>query len=383
MVTILDRYIALRLDPSRPIQILLAQTPCKLAYRDYKILLSDPKDAERTVLPILEMVSRAEEGLEEVDFVLIPEASLPMGLLERALEVIEKSFRPNTVTCFGLEHICLRDYVGLLETFKEDNPEAHRIVSEHAKRDEARKPVNSAIVAVKDDQGRLRCFIEAKTHPFAGEEYFEDSRDLYRGRHVYLFRSELIPFNFMTLICLDYIYRDITTSNIQNIIDRANELYFVARQQLDLLIVIQCNPKPEHPAFWEVVNGFYGEYLTYTPGVRQTVTCFCNASEESQIPALKEPSRFGASSIVMSRHHKVKKLKLGEFSIDTFNDAPVNRLRFGTATRLFHVSIAPSHEPDPRTTRAPMKVLGIFKHSKKEGWHRVSMEEVMLGLQEA
>jgi hypothetical protein len=326
MVTILDKYVPLQLDPSRPIQLLLAQTPCKLTYQDFKILHSNPMDAERIIFPMLEMVAKGEEGLEEVDFVLLPEASLPMDLHEKALEIIEKSFRPNTVTCFGLEHICLREYVGLLEKFKDDNPEAYRIVSEHAKKDGGRKPVNCAIIAIKDNDGRLRCFIEAKTHPFAGEEYFEDFRDLYRGRHIYLIRSELIPFNFMTLICLDYVYRDITTSNIQNIIDRADELYFVARQQLDLLMIIQCNPKPEHPVFWQVVNGFYGEYLTYTPGVRHTVTCFCNSSNESELPAYKEVGEFGASSIVMSHHHKIKKLKLGEFSIDTFNNAPVNRL---------------------------------------------------------
>lgn len=383
MVTILDKYVSLKLDPSRPIQLLIAQTPCKLTYRDFKFLHANPKEAERIILPTLEMIAEGQDGLEEVDFTILPEASLPMCLLDKVLETIQERFRPNTVTCFGLEHIGLNDYVKLLETFKKDNPEAHLIVSQHAKRDEGRKPVNCAIIAVKDDTGRMSCFIEAKTHPFAGEEYFEDSRDLYRGRHIYLIRSELIPFNFMALICLDYIYRDLTTSNIQEIIDRANELYFVARQQLDLLIVIQCNPKPEHRAFWQVVNGFYGEYLACTPGVRHTVTCFCNASNESQLPTPKKPNEFGASSILMSHHHKIKKLSLGEFSIDTFHDAPVNRLRFGRSTRLLHVSIAPFHEPDPRTTRAPMKVLGIFRPSKTEGWYKVSLEEVMLGTQES
>lgn len=383
MVNILDKYVSLRLDPSRPIQLLIAQTPCKLTYRDFKFLHSDPKEAEKMILPILEMLAEGREGLEEVDFTILPEASVPLELLDKVLGIIQKSFRPNTVTCFGLEHICLKEYLGLLKTFQDDNPEAYRIVSQHAMRDEARKPVNCAIIAVKDDAGRMSCFLEAKTHPFAGEEYFEDSRDLYRGRHIYLIRSELIPFNFMTLICLDYIYRDIATSNIQKIIDRANELYFVGRQQLDLLIVIQCNPKPEHKAFWQVVNGFYGEFLAYTPGVRHSVTCFCNSSNETELPDLKEPSEFGASSLIVSHHHKIKQLSLGEFSIDNFQGAPVNRLRFGNSTRLLHASVSPFHEPDPRTTRAPLKVLGIFKPSKAEGWYKVSMEEVMLGPQEA
>ncbi|MFQ5893079.1 MAG: hypothetical protein ACE5H5_02080 [Nitrospinota bacterium] len=43
------------------------------------------------------------------------------------------------------------------------------------------------------------------------------------------------------------------------------------------------------------------------------------------------------------------------------------------------MSIAPYHEPDPRTSRVPMKVLGIFRPAKKGGWDKVSLEEVMHG----
>ncbi len=379
MVTILERFVSLRFDPTRPLHMLMAQLPAKLIYHDFKFLHADPKQAERMVLTILEMVAEGQEGLDELDFVILPEAAVPMRSLTQVLDIIAERFRPNTVTCFGLEHISLKEYAELLNTYQDDNPEAHQVMVDYASRNDGRKPVNCGVIAVKDDEGRFNCFLVAKTHPFAGEEFFDESRDLYRGRHFYFFRSSLTPFNFMPLICLDYIFRDLTTSNIQQIIERANELYFLSRQQLDLLVVIQNNPKPEHRAFWQVVNGFYGEYLACTPGVRNTVTCFCNTSAESDLPELKEPGVFGASSVIMSHHHKIKKLTLGEFSIDSFHDAPVNRLRFGDGTRLFHVSIAPSHEPDPRTSRVPMKVLGIFKPSKGNGWEKLSLEDVMHG----
>ena len=53
----------------------------------------------------------------------------------------------------------------------------------------------------------------------------------------------------MTLVCLDYVYRDLYQSNISTIIEKANELFFQTRQRLDLLAVIECNPKPEHRPF--------------------------------------------------------------------------------------------------------------------------------------
>ena len=379
MVTIVEKFVSLRFDPTSPLHVLLAQLPGNLTYRDFKFLHADPLGAERMVLTMLEMIAEGQDGLEELDFIILPEGTVPMNLLPRMLEFIRERFRSNTVTCFGLEHISLNEYVDLLNTYRDDNPEAHQAAVDHASRDEGRKPVNCGVVAVKDDDGRLACFLEAKTHPFAGEEFFDESRDLYRGRHFYLIRSSLIPFNFMPLVCLDYIYRDLATSNIQLIIERANELYLQSRQHLDLLIVIQCNPKPEHRAFWEVVNGFYGEYLASSPGVRNTVTCFCNTSAESTLPGTHEPDAFGASSVIMSHHHKIQKLSLGEFSIDSFFDAPVNRLRFSGASRLFHVSVAPFHEPDPRTSRVPLKVLGIFRPTKDDGWEKLSSEEVIHG----
>ncbi|MEE9519384.1 MAG: hypothetical protein V3V93_03875, partial [bacterium] len=193
MVTILEKFVSLRFDPTTPLHMLLAQLPGKLIYRDFKLLHADPPKAERMVMTMFEMIAEGQEGLDELDFVILPEGSVPLKLLAPMLEVIRERFRPNTVTCFGLEHISLKEYAELLNTYQDDNPEAHQVVVDYASRDDARKPVNCGVIAVKDDEGRLRCFLEAKTHPFAGEEFFDESRDLYRGRHLYFFRSSLTP----------------------------------------------------------------------------------------------------------------------------------------------------------------------------------------------
>jgi hypothetical protein len=62
------------------------------------------------------------------------------------------------------------------------------------------------VTVVKERTGHLRCFLAAKTHPFVGEETVDDVFDLYRGKALLLFSCESTPFNFMPLICFDYIY---------------------------------------------------------------------------------------------------------------------------------------------------------------------------------
>jgi hypothetical protein len=173
----------------------------------------------------------------------------------------------------------------------------------------------------------------------------------------------------MALICLDYVYRDTYQSNINHIIDKANELFFQTRQRLDLLAVLECNPKPEHPAFRDVVNGFYGEYLAYTPGVRETITVFCNTSEETSLPG-SDRFTFGHSSIIIHKSHKIGPVEDAEFISDDFDGLPVCRLRFGTATRLYFFNLPLFHELDPRTTRVPLKIHGIFQ-AEQDQWQRI------------
>ena len=175
----------------------------------------------------------------------------------------------------------------------------------------------------------------------------------------------------MALICLDYLYRDIYSSNIKQVIDHANRLFFSTRQGLDTLFVIQCNPKPEHRSYHDVVNGFYGEYLEDTPGVRETITVFANSSDETTLEELQEQGAYGHSFVVINRQHKLANVQHGEFTTDDFNGAPVCRLRFGTGTRLYYFNLPLHHELDPRTSRVPLKVHSIMKWSEEGRWERL------------
>ncbi len=382
MVQIVDKKVNLEFPLGHHLHCLIAQIPNHLRRSETGFALSDPDRKWEQIRSVLDMVAAGEGNLKKLHFLMFPEAAVPFARFDEMLAVIDGGFRPNTVTMFGMEHVRLKTYRELLARFGDDNGEAIDFVDRDIDSgDVLEMPVNWCCIAVKEATGRLRVFLEAKTHPFSGEEFLDKYHDLYRGRHFYLFRSRPACFNFMTLICFDYLYRDLYASNIKRIVDHANDLFFNTRQGLDALFVIQCNPKPEHRAYREVVSGFYGEYLEDTPGVRETITVFGNASDETRLEDLPLEGEFGRSFVVINRHHRLASVQFSEFSTDDFGGAPVCRLRFGTGTRLYYFNLPLHHELDPRTSRVPLKVHSILRWSPDGGWVRVSGEEMVGGFE--
>jgi len=382
LIQIIDKKVNLEFPLGHHLHCLIAQIPNHLRRSESGFALADPDRKWDQVRSVLDLVAAGEGNLKKLHFLMFPETSIPFARFDEMLALIEKGFLPNTVTMFGVEHVRLKTYRELLERFRDDNGEAIEFVDRDIDSgDVLETPVNWCCIAVKEATGKLRVFLEAKTHPFSGEEFLDKFHDLYRGRHFYLFRSRPACFNFMALICLDYLYRDLYSSNIKQIVDRANQLFFDTRQALDAMFVIQCNPKPEHRAYREVISGFYGEYLEDTPGVRETITVFGNASEETRLEDVAIEGEFGHSFVVINRHHKLVNVQLSEFATDDFGGAPVCRLRFGPGTRLYYFNLPLHHELDPRTSRVPLKVHSILRWSADGGWVRVSGEEMVGGFE--
>jgi len=372
MVKIIEKHLQLDFALGHHLHCLIAQIPNRLKRREHLFILGDPDEQWQMVLSVLDLVASGEGNLKRLHFLMFPEVSIPVARFDDILSIIDERFRPNTVTMFGLEQTTLEQYRGMLNRFREDNAEALECVEQDVDSgDIIGMPVNWCCVAVKEADGRVRVFLEAKTHPFRGEEFLDKEHDLYRGRHFYLFRGEPACFNFMTIICLDYLYRDLYSSNIKQIIDHSNRLFFTLRQSLDALFVIQCNPKPEHRAYREVLSGFYGEYLEDTPGVRETVTVFGNCSDESEIEGVRCQSCYGISFVAISSRHKMLPYQEREFSSDDFDGAPICRLRFSSGTRLFYFNLPLHHELDPRTSRVPLKVHTVLRFSDDAGWVKV------------
>lgn len=369
MVKIIEKHVQLDFPLGHHLHCLIAQIPNRLKRRGHLYCLSNPDEQWGLVAGVLDLVAAGEGNMKRLHFLQFPESSIPLSRFDEMLARIENDFRTNTVVVFGLEQLSVEEYRRMLIRFHADNAEALALLEQDVDSgDILGMPVNWCCIAVKEATGKLRVFLEAKTHPFHGEEFLDKDHDLYRGRHFYFFRGEPACFNFMALICLDYLYRDLYSSNIKQIIDHADRLYFTMRQSLDAIFVIQCNPKPEHRSYREVLSGFYGEYLEDTPGVRDTVTVFGNCSDESEIEGVECETSYGVSFVAISGKHKMQLYREPEFSSDDFDGAPICRLRFGTATRLFYFNLPLHHELDPRSSRVPLKVHSVLRWSEETGW---------------
>lgn len=375
MFQIIEKKLSVRFPRREHLHVLLCQIPNSLDHLDLLYRLTDPEQNWRTIQSILKLVIEGHDNLKKINFMFLPESSLPYEYLRPALALLDQ-MRPNMITVMGLGPVDLGRYRDLLQDFAKDNAEAlHSVIKDLESGDIEELPVNSCLIAVKEHDGRLRIFFEAKSHPFVGEENLNSDHNLYRGKIFPLFRCKSSCFNFMTLICLDYAYRDIHQSNISAIIEKADQLFFDTRQHLDLLAVIECNPKPEHSAFNDVVNGFYGEYLARTPGVSDTVTLFCNTSAETRCAGSPQKNAFGHSSVLIHEDHKIEHSNMTEYSTDNFGGLPVCRLRFGAETRLYYFNLPFFHELDPRATRTPIKVHAVFQ-ADHDGWLRLNSEEL-------
>lgn len=372
MVKIIEKHVHLDFTLGHHLHCLIAQIPNRLQRREHLFTVSHPEEQWQMVQGVLALVAAGQGNMKRLHFLMFPETSIPLARFDQMLAIIGKDFRCNTVTMFGMEQLPLEEYRRMLIRFHTDNAEALELLEHDVDSgDILGTPVNWCCIAVKDAAGKLRVFLEAKTHPFRGEEFLDKDHDLYRGRHFYLFRGEPACFNFMTLICLDYLYRDLYSSNIKQIIDHANQLFFTLRQSLDAIFVIQCNPKPEHRAYRDVLSGFYGEYLEDTPGVRDTVTVFGNCSDDSEIEGVKCGSCYGMSQVVINGRHKMLQYQDREFSSDDWDGAPVCRLRFGNGSKLFYFNLPLHHELDPRTSRLPLKVHAVLRWADDAGWVKV------------
>jgi hypothetical protein len=379
MAQIIDAEVNFEYALGHHVHCLVAQLPNRLRRADHGYVVTNPEEQWATARSVLELVADAPGSLKALHFLVFPESYLPVAHLEDALRLIADRFRPSTVTVFGLEQVRLRTYREMLARFRDDNDLALSLVDQGLESgDLPDMPVNWCCTVIKEATGKLRVFLEAKSHPFRAEEALDQVRDLYHGRHFYFFQSRPSSFNFVVLICLDYLYRNLYHSNIRHIIEHSNRLFFKTRQTLDALFVVQANPKPEHRAYRDVLSGFYGEYLEDLPGVRNTVTVFGNCSNETAIEGYPgDGTTFGGASVVFNQRARLERLAVPEYSTDDFDGAPLCRVRFGTATRLYYFNLPLHHEIDPRSSRVPLKVHGIYRPADGGGWARISADEMI------
>lgn len=134
------------------------------------------------IASVMNLVASGVGNLKKLHFLLFPEATLPAQYLDDALGIIDERFCANTVTMFGVEHIELHQFKEVVQRYADDNQELlQSVIADLDSADIAHLRVNWAVVAIKQGDGKLRIFLQAKSHPFVGEESL-DQNDLYHGK---------------------------------------------------------------------------------------------------------------------------------------------------------------------------------------------------------
>jgi hypothetical protein len=171
VIDILEAELNLEYALGHHLHCLVAQIPVRLCATDGGFAIRDREEQWRILASVLDLVAGAPR-FQKLQFLMFPEASVPAGRLGDVLAVVRERFRPNTVTMFGMEHVHLSEYLETLKRFGEENAAAIPAVERDLAAGALPEiPVNWCCVAVKEASGRLRVFLEAKSHPFRAEEF--------------------------------------------------------------------------------------------------------------------------------------------------------------------------------------------------------------------
>ncbi|MFZ5825976.1 MAG: hypothetical protein ACOY94_16900 [Bacillota bacterium] len=179
----------------------------------------------------------------EVDhshFVVLPEYSLPSGQFATCEALVLEILPPNSVCIAGFDAMDPDRWQQLLTgTAGGDEMAAHARSVQH-------DWVNGAVIWVKDREGRLHRFLQAKLRPNPQEQR---AGTMYRGAHVlYLTAGQR---TFSLLLCYDFIAR-IGTDDVAT---RLWQWLQVSAQPPGehpapaYLFVLQDNERPDHTAF--------------------------------------------------------------------------------------------------------------------------------------
>src|SRR5690348_14453256 len=120
MVKIIEKHVHLDFPLGHHLHCLIAQIPNRVMRRDHLFCLTAPDEQWQMIKGILDMVAAGEGNMKRLHFLMFPECSVPVCRFDEMLSVIEKDFRSNTVTMFGLEQITLKEYRQMLIRFHSD-----------------------------------------------------------------------------------------------------------------------------------------------------------------------------------------------------------------------------------------------------------------------
>ncbi len=201
-------------------------------------------------------------------FTVLPEYALPSDQFETCESLVRDLLPANAVCLSGLDAISPERWLRLLENAEESSP-----LIAHA-RDLEYEWVNAAVCWVKDRNGQLHRFLQAKLRPNPQEQR---AGIMYRGNQVLYMTAESRSFSL--LLCYDFIAvledgGDVPTWLWQQLqhLSRAEERL----PPPTYLFVLQDNARPDHSDFHHAAR----QMLTL-PGSRFEAVLFVNRAGAS------------------------------------------------------------------------------------------------------
>ncbi|MHB1167303.1 MAG: hypothetical protein ACYC0N_02045, partial [Carboxydocellales bacterium] len=154
--------------------------------------------------------------------------------------------------------------------------------------------VNCCITWIKDQDGRVRKWVQPKIRPSWPEKRVT-CHDMFCGSTVYIFKARYTqnyyPCNFFTLICYDWVAALSGTTVCDEVLNQLNNEWFGTPTPLHWVFVIQHNPEPNHPLFLNSTYRFLTDSNAY-PFVERKEAVVLHANTAVSV----RPSRSGAGA---------------------------------------------------------------------------------------
>lgn len=249
------------------------------------------------ILRTLEIAQQSGSGKVGAHFTIFPEYSIPGLRGVAAIESVlhKKSWQNNSVIIGGLDGLTREEYGKLCHTqdthvHEKNRPEAV----------EETQWVNCSITWAKEADGTVRRWVQPKLSPSWPEEAIT-AKDMFSGRASFVFTAKFqntTDCRFMSLICFDWVGSEAGPNLLWELLQEVDNASKPNRKEMNLMFVLQHNPKPNHHSFLENTRRYFEEQTLFPFTVRiQGAVVFANTAGGDK-PGYY-PS-YGFSSVIFS-----------------------------------------------------------------------------------
>jgi len=285
--------------PDDEIKLVMMQPYVKLDTQSEPFVWVDA-DKEEQINRIRRTLNIAKQSVngQGAQFTLFPEYSIP-GLPGIKLIddfVNEASWQLNSIVIAGVDGLSQAEYRQLCEM-------ENTYVDRENGPDKVKETqwVNCVITWVKQSDETVARWVQPKITPSWAEEAIT-ANDMFPGKSTNIFACKFengTECRFMSLICFDWIGSDAGKMLLWEILKKADDASNPTKKEMNLLFVLQHNPKPNHPTFLENTRKYFDDQnlFPFTPRTQGAVIFANTAGGEK--PGIYRSHGF--SSIIFSR----------------------------------------------------------------------------------